>query len=308
MTDEKQVVIREDTQLAAQETPFQSLEQAQIAAKALMTVVNNKKKPIIVNGEQYLEYEDWQTVGQFFRYSVRTGSAEYIEINGVPGARARADLIDMRSGLVIGGAEAVCLKDEATWGNKPWFQLASMAQTRAGAKAFRNRLSWVVVLAGYKPTPAEEIIEHLGGTSVSRAVDMPHFCKEHNTPFFKRGKMPAYAHPIGDTGTWCNEAGGSKTPPAPSKPSVAPQDAPDEAVEDGPNPDEQDNQTSAGAPRPPTRAELEDFAQWFEATTTWSANPQNMKAALGCSLKDYLSDKGATLDTAKAKILKAVTK
>ena len=34
-----------------------------------------------------------------------------------------------------------------------------MAQTRAGAKALRNVLSWVAVLAGYRPTPAEEIID-----------------------------------------------------------------------------------------------------------------------------------------------------
>ena len=32
-----------------------------------------------------------------------------------------------------------------------------MAQTRAGAKALRNALAWVVVLAGYRPTPAEEL-------------------------------------------------------------------------------------------------------------------------------------------------------
>jgi len=34
-----------------------------------------------------------------------------------------------------------------------------MAQTRAGAKALRNVLAWVAVLAGYKPTPAEEIVD-----------------------------------------------------------------------------------------------------------------------------------------------------
>jgi len=32
-----------------------------------------------------------------------------------------------------------------------------MAQTRACAKALRNVLAWVVVLAGYAPTPAEEM-------------------------------------------------------------------------------------------------------------------------------------------------------
>jgi hypothetical protein len=39
----------------------------------------------------------------------------------------------------------------------PQFQLRSMAQTRACAKAFRNVLSWVIVLAGYGATPAEEL-------------------------------------------------------------------------------------------------------------------------------------------------------
>lgn len=32
-----------------------------------------------------------------------------------------------------------------------------------------------------------------------------HYCKIHNTVFFKKGKMKGFAHPIGDTGEWCNE-------------------------------------------------------------------------------------------------------
>ena len=38
-----------------------------------------------------------------------------------------------------------------------------------------------------------------------------HFCKKHGVPFFKKGKMKGYAHPIIDpttgdaTGEWCNE-------------------------------------------------------------------------------------------------------
>lgn len=39
----------------------------------------------------------------------------------------------------------------------PLFQLRSMAQTRACAKALRQVFAWVVVLAGYKPTVAEEM-------------------------------------------------------------------------------------------------------------------------------------------------------
>jgi len=32
-----------------------------------------------------------------------------------------------------------------------------------------------------------------------------HWCKEHQTPFFMKGKMKSYAHPIGDTDKWCHE-------------------------------------------------------------------------------------------------------
>lgn len=49
--------------------------------------------------------------------------------------------------------ERIKVGDEAV----PLYQLRSMAQTRAGAKALRNALAWVVVLAGYGATPAEEL-------------------------------------------------------------------------------------------------------------------------------------------------------
>src|SRR5262249_27437128 len=55
---------------------------------------------------------------------------------------------------------------EQNWAKKPLFQLRSMAQTRACAKAMRNVLAWVVVLAGYAPTPAEEMTGEEHGSYV----------------------------------------------------------------------------------------------------------------------------------------------
>jgi len=151
-------VIPEETHSPAR-PPEAVLQEAQRAAKALEKVVAGKKKPVIFRGEQYLEFEDWQTVAKFYGLCARTLEAEPVEIFGVKGARARAEVVDLRTGQVVGGAEAYCMRDEENWQGKPWFQLASMAQTRAGAKALRNVLAWVVVLAGYRPTPAEEIQE-----------------------------------------------------------------------------------------------------------------------------------------------------
>ena len=157
MSNEIEVIGQPMSELAMSRPPEVVLAEAQKAAAALKEVISKKSKPVIMNGEQYLEYEDWQTVGHFYGLKVRTGDAVPVEINGVHGAKAQAWVVDLHTGREIGGAEAYCLRDERNWETKPWFQLASMAQTRAGSKSLRNVLAWVVVLAGYKPTPAEEM-------------------------------------------------------------------------------------------------------------------------------------------------------
>ncbi len=200
--------------IETQPDPRQVLMRAQQCASALKSVIENKPKSVIINGEQYLEYEDWQTLGQFYAYAARTLDAEYVEVNGVAGARAKAELVDLRTGEVMGGAEAYCMRDEDKWADRPWHQLASMAQTRAGAKAFRNRLAWIVVLAGYKATPAEELDSDRAATKKRE-----HWCAVHNVAFkrHQNEKGVWYSHKC-DDGSWCTE----KTD-VPTAPKSAPQ-------------------------------------------------------------------------------------
>ena len=199
---ELSIVTSQEVSLAI--SPEDALAGATRAAKALKGVLDGKSKKVIMNGEQYLEFEDWLTVANFYGVGVRTHSAVPVTINGVEGAKAEADVVSLKTGIVIGGAESYCLRDEKNWRDKPWFQLASMAQTRAGAKALRNRLAWVVVLAGLKPTPAEELQGEIINPD-NTGVPAEHYCLEHKTTFFMRGKMKAFAHPIGDTKEWCHE-------------------------------------------------------------------------------------------------------
>ena len=139
------------------------LAEAQRAAQALTTVIKSKKKkPVMFAGEQYLEYEDWQTVGRFYGITAKVEKVAYVEYGDHRGFEARASAILAPSGQVISAAEAICLDDEANWAHKPLYQLKSMSQTRACAKALRNVLAWVVVLAGYRATPAEEMPPELG--------------------------------------------------------------------------------------------------------------------------------------------------
>ena len=145
--------------LAIQRAPQIVLEEATRAAKALHDVIEAKPKKVTFNGKTYLQFEDWQTLGRFYGVTVAARSSKYVEYGEgeytIRGFEASADTL--LNGQVISSAEAMCLDDEQNWSRKPLFQLKSMAQTRACAKALRNVLAWVVVLAGYAPTPAEEM-------------------------------------------------------------------------------------------------------------------------------------------------------
>lgn len=152
-------------------SPEDLLLAAKSAAEALERVImSNDRPPVMFNGRRHLEYPHWQTIGKFYHASVRTLDAEPVEIGGVRGFKAKAIVIDENTGLTIGGAEAYCMSDERNWSGKPLFQLASMAQTRAGAKALSNKFRYVAIVAGYEPTPSEEMPDEMRG---QKQVSMP---------------------------------------------------------------------------------------------------------------------------------------
>ena len=170
-----------------------------IALKGVLDLKPADKK-VIFNNEEYLEREDWGTVANFYNCTAKSTETRYLQYGEVVGFEAVAVVIDRMSGIEIGRAESMCLNDEENWGKvpkyewedklddngkkiwnpnlrkgkggyeakkvkvgetqKPLFQLRSMAQTRAEAKALKSVFGWVVVLAGYRATPAEELTGH----------------------------------------------------------------------------------------------------------------------------------------------------
>jgi hypothetical protein len=169
-------------------TPLRSpeivLAEAKRAAQALTTVIRGKAKPVMFNGEQYLEFEDWQTVSKFYGVNAKCVSSQFITCGDAKGFEAHAVAIDSRSGTILSEADSMCLNDEKNWSTRlnkktneqepvPMFQLRSMAQTRACAKALRQIFGWVVVLAGYKATPAEEMPSGTVSTSSAAKPSTP---------------------------------------------------------------------------------------------------------------------------------------
>lgn len=177
--NEELAIIEPKDALALSRSPDLVIEEAHKAAVALKKIIESKPKKVTFNGTTYLQYEDWQTLGRFYGITAVARKTNFVTFgegeSQVSGWEAEADALMISTNQVISSADAMCLNDEDKWTGRPkyeWqngvknqvgfvkvpmFQLRSMAQTRACAKVLRNVLAWVVVLAGYSPTPAEEI-------------------------------------------------------------------------------------------------------------------------------------------------------
>lgn len=139
--------------------PKQVLDRAEQVAKALQEFLDRKEDNVVFNGKRYPKAEDWQFVGAFFGHTARVCSTKKIRNDdNVMGYIADVEVVN-GAGRIVSAASAACMRDEPNWARKPDFQLRSMAQTRACAKGLKNVFSWVMVLAGLAPTPAEEMGE-----------------------------------------------------------------------------------------------------------------------------------------------------
>jgi hypothetical protein len=155
--------------------PVRVLEEAQRVAEALKPVLVARKMTQQIGDKEHVRVEGWQTLGAMLgvvpvvvwsrpipdtqrSYSREEGYGDKRRtVNGKGSdweARVEARTLDER---VIGAAEAMCTRDEYRWSNADDYAVRSMAQTRATSKALSGPLRFVVTLAGYEATPAEEM-------------------------------------------------------------------------------------------------------------------------------------------------------
>ena len=190
-------------------SPAEVVETATTQAKLLMDIVEKTGCFQEISGKKYLQVEAWETIGAFNRTHAETESISPItKDNEIVGYQAKVQL--WKDGVVIGGAIMPCYFTEncckGKEGDAKHKSSMSAAQTFATSKAYRMNFSYVAILAGYQPLPAEEVTADMQDKT-------QHWCKEHETPFFKKGKMKWYAHKIEGSDEWCNE--NKKTQPEP---------------------------------------------------------------------------------------------
>ena len=102
--------------------PQAVLDEAKKAANALQSIIAGKKDPVKFNGQQYIEFEDWQVLARFYGLAAKVVSTTPLDFGGVRGFEARAVAIDVRTGVEVSAAEAMCLNDEDKWSNRTKYE------------------------------------------------------------------------------------------------------------------------------------------------------------------------------------------
>lgn len=189
-------------------------------------IVSKGKLTTNIQGRKFVNVEGWQAAGVGLGLSpyivscVPTGPLD--DNFNSPGFVAVGELRN-RDGMVISRAEASCERDESAWATRNNYALRSMAQTRVTGKLFRQVLGFVMTVAGYAGTPAEEVSEGEGQGGARRA-QQPRGQAVRTGP-------PAAGAPARQAQAARSAAEGAPATPAPAQPAVEPSSAPAQAAE-----------------------------------------------------------------------------
>ena len=116
-------------------------------------IVKNNLSVRIVNRD-YVLVEGWQFAGGLMGLNPRIVKVEKLDDMKW---LAQAEIVNIKTKEVVGSGYALCSKAESKKSSFDEYAILSMAQTRAIGKAYRNLIGWVVKMAGYEATPAEEM-------------------------------------------------------------------------------------------------------------------------------------------------------
>lgn len=149
------------------------LARAKVLGKELANFAKQNDLSVEIAGKQYMQVEGWQFIGtqlgltDVIKNCFRITEAEQL-VEGEIKYRADAEIINQH-GTVISRGIAYASNKEKKKVTFEEYAVASMAQTRAIGKAYRNFLAWIIKMAGYEATPYEEIDKDKMETDLSKA-------------------------------------------------------------------------------------------------------------------------------------------
>src|SRR3990167_7102138 len=206
MASEQTAVTVIEGQARALETrkgPAETVAIAREQAGVLMKVVEEKHLYSVISCKNYLNAQAWETILAFNNAHPVTRFVEQLKDGDhCIGYRAQVDIY--QHGELVSSGIMSCGFDEYPCRGKEGMAkhraAESSAQTWALSKAARQKFAWVAVLAGFEPTPAEE----MSGEENKKGADNPYWWRENKTLWFKRGKMTGFGHPVDGSKDWCH--------------------------------------------------------------------------------------------------------
>lgn len=134
--------------------PREIVQRAAEVASTLAAVIDRQRLFTTVQGKNHVHVDGWQLLGVMLGVTAVCTHTEAVDGGFKATVEART-----ADGRVVGRADALCTKHEkrGPWKNSDDYARLSMAQTRATSKALKGPLGFVISLAGYASTPAEEM-------------------------------------------------------------------------------------------------------------------------------------------------------
>lgn len=134
-----------------------SLKSTKDLATQLTKFIDDNKLSANIAGKKYVMVEGWQFAGSQLGLTAIPTDAENVSTDTEVKYKASAEVFHVATGTLVSRGFAICSNKESKKKGFDEYAVASMAQTRAIGKAYRNNLSWLMKLAGFEGTPVEEI-------------------------------------------------------------------------------------------------------------------------------------------------------
>lgn len=125
-------------------------------SKILTEFITKNKLSCTIQGKQYVYCDGWKFAGTSFGLT----AIPYRPINESKDKEIKysceCDIINIHTQTKLSYGFAICSNIESKKKSFDEYAIASMSQTRAIAKAYRNLLGFIMNAAGFEATPAEE--------------------------------------------------------------------------------------------------------------------------------------------------------
>lgn len=131
-------------------TPYKAKQMANVLAQH----IKDNKLSVNIQGHDYVQVEGWQFAGGLMGLFPQITEVKEL---GPMRWMAKSEITNAKTGKIVSVGYAICSKEEFKKKGFDEYAILSQAQTRATGKAFRNYIGWIIKMAGYQATPAEEI-------------------------------------------------------------------------------------------------------------------------------------------------------